>query len=170
MSEKHIPAITKYRDSAGYREGWDRHRGAWVPLAPPPPGCSPEVRRAYRAAVERELAGYEAPTARPRPSAQAPATAHHPPSYSKGYGAGLRKGRAESLKVIFSDEAYETLQELMRLTGRDAGDLLSEALALEKKAIEVRREGGRVLVERHGQRHELISPLARTRASDEQGD
>ena len=51
-------------------------------------------------------------------------------------------GKAATLTVTFADEAYETLSELMRRTGRSADDLLSEALALEKKAIETKQAGG----------------------------
>ena len=64
-------------------------------------------------------------------------------------------GKAATLTVTFSDEAYETLSELMRRTGRSADDLLSEALALEKKAIETKQAGGRLLVERQGRRREV---------------
>ena len=67
-------------------------------------------------------------------------------------------GKVTALTVTFSDEAYEMLRELMDRTGRTPEDLLSEALALEKKAIETKQSGGRVLVERKGRQREVQLP------------
>jgi hypothetical protein len=64
-------------------------------------------------------------------------------------------GKVAALTVTFSDEAYETLRELMERTGRTADEVLSEALALERKAIEAKQSGGRVLIERQGRRSEV---------------
>jgi hypothetical protein len=60
------------------------------------------------------------------------------------------------LTVTFADEAYETLAALMRRTGRSADDLLAEALALERKAVEAKQSGGRLLIERGGRRYALL--------------
>jgi hypothetical protein len=59
------------------------------------------------------------------------------------------------LTVTFTGEAEETLAALMRRTGRSATDLLAEALAFERKAVEAEQAGGRLLVERGGRRYAL---------------
>lgn len=63
-----------------------------------------------------------------------------------------------TLRVTFSDEALCVLTSLERRTGKPAGDLLAEALALLDKAVEVTQAGGQLLVERDGERFVLVAP------------
>jgi hypothetical protein len=58
------------------------------------------------------------------------------------------ESRDMQITVTFADEAYDTLRGLAQSTGRSVDDLLSEALALEQKLVDVRQAGGRVIVER----------------------
>lgn len=88
---EHIPAITKYRTTNGWREGWDRHAEEWCIIAPPPPDCSPAVSAAYRAALVREKARWEE-----RPPVKAQPSENIAAAYARGYAVGRKKGRAEA--------------------------------------------------------------------------
>jgi hypothetical protein len=55
---------------------------------------------------------------------------------------------ATRFSVSFSDEAYETLEDLAERKGISKVDVLRDSLALEKWLDETRRDGGRILVER----------------------
>lgn len=84
----HEPAITRYRQTNGYREGWDRIAEEWVPVAPPRFDASPEVDRRYRAAVARTKVGRRSSTPAPMPATETTAAA-----YQRGYADGYATGR-----------------------------------------------------------------------------
>lgn len=90
MATEHVSAITAYRDTHGYREGWDRHAERWVLLAPPPLGCPASIEARYRQALAATLAtDYQEsplPARRGRDS-------DYQRGYNSGYAAGLKAGR-----------------------------------------------------------------------------
>ena len=61
------------------------------------------------------------------------------------------------LNVKFTEQAYLELQEFARTTNRPISEVVRHALALEQWFEKIKREGGRVLVERNGEIRELIS-------------
>lgn len=63
---------------------------------------------------------------------------------------------ARRVNVNFSDDAYQTLEELAASKGKPVTHVVRDALALEKWFEDTRREGGRVLVERDGKAREVI--------------
>ncbi len=70
----------------------------------------------------------------------------------------LETPRVRRVNVNFSDQAYETLEELARRSGKSMSDVLREAIALKAWFDRERAEGGRILVERpNGQVREIIS-------------
>ena len=58
--------------------------------------------------------------------------------------------------VVFSQNAYEVLEELARCKGKSITDVLRDAIALEKLFEDTRADGGHVLLERDGRLRELI--------------
>jgi predicted CopG family antitoxin len=60
------------------------------------------------------------------------------------------------VNVSFSDEVYDELTRLARERGKSLSDVLRDAVSLEKYVADTRRDGGRLLVERHGQMRELV--------------
>jgi len=62
------------------------------------------------------------------------------------------------VNVNFSDQAYDTLEELARHSGKSMSEVLREAIALKAWFDRERAEGSRILVERpNGQVREVIS-------------
>jgi len=64
--------------------------------------------------------------------------------------------KTHRVNVNFTENAYETLDELARERGKSMSEVLRDAISLEKWFEETRREGGRVLVERDGEAREII--------------
>jgi len=60
------------------------------------------------------------------------------------------------VNVIFSQSAYEVLEDLARRKGKSLSDTLRDAIALEKWFEDTRSEGGHVLIERDGRLRELV--------------
>jgi len=58
--------------------------------------------------------------------------------------------------VVFSQNAYEVLEELARRKGKSISEILRDAIALEKLFEDTRSEGGHVLLERAGRLRELV--------------
>lgn len=61
------------------------------------------------------------------------------------------------VNVNFSEQAYQSLEDLARKTGKSMSDVLRDAIALKVWFENTRQEGGRVLVERDGKLRELLS-------------
>ena len=61
------------------------------------------------------------------------------------------------VNVNFSHEAFEMLQSLARRKGTTMSEVLRDAIGLEDWFDETWRSGGRVLVERNGTVHEILS-------------
>lgn len=62
------------------------------------------------------------------------------------------------VNVNFSEQAYQTLEALARLTGRSMSDVLRDAIALKSWFERTRAEGGHILVELpDGKVREVIS-------------
>lgn len=61
------------------------------------------------------------------------------------------------VNAVFSEGAWQTLEELAKDLGKTKSEVLRDAVALEHWFHEVRREGSRVLVERdNGDLREVI--------------
>lgn len=66
--------------------------------------------------------------------------------------------RVRRVNVNFSEQAYETLEELAARSGKSMSDVLREAIALKAWFDRERAAGNRILVERPGgQLREVIS-------------
>jgi len=63
---------------------------------------------------------------------------------------------AHRLTITFSDDAYETLDELAAATDKTKAEVLRDALSLEKRVQETVDRRGRVLLEEDGQYRELL--------------
>jgi Arc/MetJ-type ribon-helix-helix transcriptional regulator len=64
----------------------------------------------------------------------------------------------QRVNVNFSEQAYQTLQDLANRSGKSMSDVLREAIALKAWFDKERAEGSRILVERpNGQVREVIS-------------
>jgi hypothetical protein len=63
--------------------------------------------------------------------------------------------QSTGVTVILSMEAYRTLRELAFNSQKSESEMLRDALALKKYYDDVRRSGGRILVERDGAVTEL---------------
>jgi hypothetical protein len=63
--------------------------------------------------------------------------------------------QSSSFTVILPSEAYLTLRELAFNNGKTETEILLDAIALKKRYDDVKRSGGRVLVERGGALTEL---------------
>jgi hypothetical protein len=62
------------------------------------------------------------------------------------------------VNVNFSEQAYQTLEDLARRSGKSMSEVLREAIALKAWFDKERADGNRVLVERpNGQVREVIS-------------
>lgn len=66
--------------------------------------------------------------------------------------AGLRE-----ITFAISDRTLNLLEELSRRSNKSVGEVLREAIALEKWYTDVRDENGRILVDRDGKMRELLS-------------
>ena len=60
------------------------------------------------------------------------------------------------VNVVFTDQAYGTLDELAKKEGKTISEVIRGAIALEKWFNDTRDEGGRVLVERKGDVREIV--------------
>jgi predicted DNA-binding protein len=60
------------------------------------------------------------------------------------------------LTISFSDDAYNTLDQLSEKTGKTKAEVLRDALALEDRVQETKKSDGRVLLEENGQYRELL--------------
>ena len=58
--------------------------------------------------------------------------------------------------VAFPESAAKVLDDLARQTGRSKSEVIRHAIALEKYAQDIWREGGRVIVEQDGERREVL--------------
>jgi hypothetical protein len=66
--------------------------------------------------------------------------------------------RVQRVNVNFSEQAYQTLQQLSVRTGKSMSDVLRDAIALKAWFEQTRAEGGHVLVEHpDGKVREVIS-------------
>ena len=63
---------------------------------------------------------------------------------------------AHPVNVNFSDSAYQALEELARRKGKTIGEVLRDAIALEKWFADVRQQGGSILVEQNGKVREVL--------------
>lgn len=67
---------------------------------------------------------------------------------------------AEEVKRVtvgFSQNAYETLEELAKAKGKSLSETLRDAIAHEKWLVDTReKEGARILVERNGSIREIV--------------
>jgi hypothetical protein len=61
------------------------------------------------------------------------------------------------LNVVFSDSAYKTLEKLADDSGKTISDFVRDAIALQKWFNDVRKGGGRILVEERGRVREIIN-------------
>ena len=76
-----------------------------------------------------------------------------PPHFTAPSGARVRR-----VNVNFSEQAYETLEDLAARSGKSMSDVLREAIALKAWFDRERAAGNRILVERPGgQVREVIS-------------
>jgi hypothetical protein len=79
------------------------------------------------------------------------------------YGVGGTRGGQRSasptrrLNVVFSESAYNTIKDLADQSGKTISDVVRDAIALQKWFIEVRRKGGRILVEERGRVREILN-------------
>ena len=64
---------------------------------------------------------------------------------------------AHKTTVTFSDQAWRTIEDLSARTGHSMAEILRDAVAMYQWSIEVRAQGGHVLVERDGHVREVIS-------------
>jgi hypothetical protein len=64
--------------------------------------------------------------------------------------------QSSGFTVMLSPEAYRTLRELAFNSRKSESDMLRDAIALKKRYDDVKRGGGRVLVERGGALTELV--------------
>lgn len=64
---------------------------------------------------------------------------------------------ARRTNVYFSDQAFRTLEDLSAQTGLSMSEVIREALKFYRWSLEVRQQGGRIMVERGGVVRELIS-------------
>jgi hypothetical protein len=79
--------------------------------------------------------------------------------YAEALGTQGR-GSASStrrLNVVFSESAYNTIKDLADQSGKTISDVVRDALALQKWFIDVRRKGGRILVEERGRVREILN-------------
>ena len=61
------------------------------------------------------------------------------------------------VNVNFSDEVYRELERVARERGKNLSEVLRDAVTLEKWANDVRRDGGRILIQdRDGETRELL--------------
>ncbi len=60
------------------------------------------------------------------------------------------------ITVAFGESAYEVLEDLAKRSGRKKGDVLRDALYLEKRAQEAWANEGRVLIEEGKTTREVI--------------
>lgn len=58
--------------------------------------------------------------------------------------------------VNFSEQAYQTLEDLAAQTGKSMSEVLRDAISLMRYWRTVRAQGGRFLVERDGNIREVI--------------
>ena len=65
------------------------------------------------------------------------------------------KNRA-TRQIAFSEEAYEALEKLAQERGVSITEVLRDALSHEQWLEELRKTNARVLVERDGERSELV--------------
>lgn len=72
--------------------------------------------------------------------------------------AERKKNRStRRVNVNFSEEAYEALESLARERGTTMAEVLRDAISLEQWVEEVRKDrDARLLIERHGDRRELL--------------
>lgn len=56
------------------------------------------------------------------------------------------------VQVEFSDDAYEALAKMAKARGVPVEEVLSDALGLEQFAVELRKDGGKLLAKRPGVR------------------
>jgi Arc/MetJ-type ribon-helix-helix transcriptional regulator len=76
-----------------------------------------------------------------------------PPQYPQRSSGGVQR-----VNVNFSEQAYQTLQDLASRSGKSMSEVLREAIALKAWFDRERAEGSRILVERpNGQVREVIS-------------
>jgi hypothetical protein len=68
-----------------------------------------------------------------------------PPHYTQGAPPPIRR-----VNVNFSEQAYQTLEDLARASGKSMSEILREAIALKAWFDTERAAGNRVLVERKG--------------------
>jgi hypothetical protein len=68
-----------------------------------------------------------------------------PPHYAQGAPPPIRR-----VNVNFSEQAYQTLEDLARRSGKSMSEILREAIALKAWFDTERAAGNRVLVERKG--------------------
>jgi predicted CopG family antitoxin len=60
------------------------------------------------------------------------------------------------MTIELSDSVYHTLLELAQRQGTSVADVLGSAIALQKRALDARGEGGRLLVENGGHVREIV--------------
>jgi hypothetical protein len=59
-------------------------------------------------------------------------------------------------RIEFSEEAYEALEALAQERGVSIAEVLRDALSHEQWIEELRKDKGRILVERNGEQRELV--------------
>jgi hypothetical protein len=60
------------------------------------------------------------------------------------------------VNVNFSESVYQALEELAHKCGKSMAEVLRDAVALEVWAQQAVEEGARILIERDGERRELV--------------
>jgi len=60
------------------------------------------------------------------------------------------------LTVVFADSTYAALEDLARRKGKSKAEVLRDAISFSKYLEDVKREGGRILVERGTSTREIV--------------
>lgn len=60
------------------------------------------------------------------------------------------------IRVIFSDQAFETLDEMAKRKNKTISEVIRDAVGLERWMDETREQGGHILVERSGTVREVM--------------
>lgn len=58
--------------------------------------------------------------------------------------------------VAFTESAAMVLEDLASKTGKSRNEVLRDAIALEKAAQDTWQKGGRVIIERDGEKYEVL--------------